>query len=425
MPASSTGMIPEQIDSARQPHLVMLDGSSNVNLFSNADVPLQLSSAHLCRDSPPLSVANVPGYMTEGDDVLQRLHRASRPYHGVLTFATGLVATFYGRSFPYSILFGHCFPTIGWPLLHPALLGIAQRVQMARLATEAELPELREARGAASQALRRLAAVRDAYFEAEAQHDSARAQRLALELAELQEEVQAVTRASSSFGAILRAARPEPRLPSRPLSLHLASASAHRAGLVATMESATSLGSAKLGFACDLGGAVVDTMRSWTAPFLQRPLQEIAQAGLGAWYAEPEVRSWTDFVINALCSSIGIAVAMKFERLVFTVSNAVIGAELLMAPLLRKMEVHGVVSGPAEQSYPVQLVKYSICTVGVLHQFLGKCRSLPGILRVALWCPLILERWLGGLASVTRSGRGVTLPITRRRPEDAGEGDIL
>lgn len=133
---------------------------------------------------------------------------ASRRYHSLLRFASGVVATFYGRKLAYSILFSHSFSTAGWPVIQPALLGILASFRRARQTIDAELPELRAVHGAAAQALRRLSSVREAYLEAQARNDSESADRLAAQLNELQAEMSTVTRASSSFSAIMRALEP-------------------------------------------------------------------------------------------------------------------------------------------------------------------------------------------------------------------------
>ena len=119
-----------------------------------------------------------------------------------------------------------------------------------------------------------------------------------------------------------------------------------------------------------------------------------------SWHDDPQVRAWTDYAIGALCSSVGVCVALHFERLVFTASNAVVGAELLMAPLLRELVRRGVAPADVERTRPVMALKYSICAVGVQQQFFGHCRALPVPLHLALWGPLFFERWLVGLASI-------------------------
>eukprot|EP00966_Prymnesium_polylepis_P243336 5627266-Prymnesium_polylepis.1 len=347
------------------------------------------------------------------DDALERLRVASRRYEDVLSFAAGLVATFYGRQLTYSILFCKCFAASGWQHIRPALVGMIENARRARVAVDAELPGLKEAQGAAAQAVRRLPAVRDAYLRAQAGGDDAAADRLSLELATLEQEMGAVTRASSSVGAILRALEPQ-----RMLEL----ARAVYRGLVASLASATALGAAKLGIGYDIGNAVVETMRGWTAPLLQCPLEELCQAGLGASYDDPQVRAWTDYAIGAACSSVGVGVALQFERVVFTASNAIVGAELLMAPVLRRLAARGLLPPSAERSQPAMLVKYSICAAGVYAQFFGRFRALASPLHLVLLGPLLMERWLVRLASIARSGSGLMPPPESRRPEAADDG---
>ena len=152
----------------------------------------------------------------------ERLEAAISRHHGLLNVAFGVVATFYGRNLTYFILLSRvdatpqthsskhqatapswqqaadplCSPRArhqvfltaeGLPAITPAVRGLCEKIRRVRVAIADELrkPEVQEARGAAAQAVRRVASVQQAYADAQLDQDAAASERLASELAEV------------------------------------------------------------------------------------------------------------------------------------------------------------------------------------------------------------------------------------------------
>ena len=75
--------------------------------------------------------------------------------------------------------------------------------------------------------------------------------------------------------------------------------------LLTSLSAATLLGAEKVGVSYDIGDRVVEALHQWTAPLLQRPLEDFASGLLGSIYRdEPIVKGWVDFAIGAACSSV-------------------------------------------------------------------------------------------------------------------------
>lgn len=146
------------------------------------------------------------------------------------------------------------------------------------------------------------------------------------------------------------------------------------------------------------------------------------------------MRRWVDLTIGAACSSVGVAAAFYFERLVvrpacacrraggsapacdsaltpdwcapqFTVANALVGAEILLAPLADALVRRGAATrAEIARSSAARSVRYAICAAGVWYQLVGSGRAgMPGSLRLALVAPLALESWLARLAMAMRA----------------------
>lgn len=135
---------------------------------------------------------------------IDSLRLPSRAWEDLLSFAIGLLVTFFGRNFTYTILFSQTFPHSGWPKVHKGILGVLENVRRAHGAFYAELPELRDARSAAAQLVGRASVLLNAYFGA----SDETTEQVSAELAELQAEMRTVSRASSSIGSILAALEP-------------------------------------------------------------------------------------------------------------------------------------------------------------------------------------------------------------------------
>jgi len=345
-----------------------------------------------------------------------KVERAMKAYRVVLSFGLGALACFYGRHLTYSFFFWQDYAANGWPATQLALCELRRRFRAAVRAIRQEfpagLPTAQQANEAAQQVLTRLQAVHAAYEAAQLDGDAASIEALNEEIQALQAELAPLRQA----GSVVISASAE----LAPQSLYQI-AMVLRCSFLGCLASATSHGAAKVGVGINIGDTVATAVNGAMAP----RVQSLVDAGfvrsgdeLCSLLEDPTAGKCVDYAIRMLCSSLGIAVAFFVEGLVFTVSNAYAGAELLTCEAVALLVHKGVLSRPSGALPMALLSQWLLCGAGLYFQFIhgaggpvGVLRRLfcgaPGLtlpLRWALGTPLVLETWLQAGVVAMRAG---------------------
>jgi hypothetical protein len=371
------------------------------------------------------------------DDTVAKAKVALHPYRNTLRFALGAVAAFYGRHFVFSLLYAQVIRQ-AWPLLRKTIGEICA----ARL-----IPAAREASAVASHVLSRLSSLHNELKCARAAGNQHEVDVLEAELADLQQEL--LQLGGPATRSLLQAIDPD-RL------LKLAGNSFDALATAAAL--ATSHGARKVGFAVNLGDRVCDAVEAALAPLIRRAVEMLRanSRALDDAVRTPTGNRYLEFGVRALCNWVGIALAFRFEELVFSASNALWGAELMVASAalavheLRERagggDAHGRAGAHAAEralaqrgrhraaaaaggaaggggggpldlvasplpSTALSLTCWALAGTGLYYQRVGKgSRPLPIHLRLVLFAPLLGESWLRGATFALRglsAGRSV------------------
>lgn len=337
-----------------------------------------------------------------------KLQVALQPFHSPLLFSFGALACFYGEHFTYSIFFWQAFRTTGWPPLWRAAREIRQRCSAATSAAKRELPgglpTMQEAGAVARESFARLQALRNAYASATESGDPAALMAITQEIDTLQRELgPTASRASSALTAVSAELEPQ-----RLMDL----ASCVQQSVHASLQVALTNGAVMAGMSPNAGSNIACTVNRAAVPHLQSLLDWVAGRcghNVQALRNDENASRWLGYGIRAAASSVGIAASFMFERLLFTVSNARIGAELMAR------EVVSACGNQGNVVFVAFLAEWCLFAAGLYFQFvrgsgfLGLPRRLlcggPSMhfpLRFILACPLTAETWLQAAVAATR-----------------------
>jgi hypothetical protein len=220
----------------------------------------------------------------EVDARIQRVSNRLRPYRSLLLFATGTLATFYGRHLNYTLLFAQAVGSAsGWPAARRLLVEFFRAYAALRNA----LPWLGEVSAAAREASDRLSDLRAAQARARQQGDSPEADVLETEIAML--EV-----LGSSLGETLQHVDP------RQVGARTKEVYGHASQLTAL---ATANGARKVGVSVDVADSIGQRVNRVLAPLLYRALDWMCEASetVDQLYADIRSRSWIEWACNAIC----------------------------------------------------------------------------------------------------------------------------
>jgi hypothetical protein len=332
-----------------------------------------------------------PPRQQQEDAPLEAYPARLRPYRTIIAFAVGSVATYWGRHFTYTFLFTQVVRVSSWRALRRVLLELRNSYRATSSALNEEFSGLCDAQCASADAVRRLGIVRVAYAYAQSSNDYEAMHELATEMAELQHDVARASSARSSIGRVFAALDPD----------KLAQLGRGVLEALATLTAAaTSNGAAKVGVGINIGGTMATTINGAALPFLRRRLETFARhfPSLGLLLGDEHARRWVELLLSAACNSVGVGLAFYFEKLVFVVSNALWGAELMAMSAHRMLVARGAGAGlPALHG-----VRLGLASSGVYFQFFGAGRALPPAMRLVLFPPLLTERWLQSVALAVR-----------------------
>mmetsp|Transcript_34340 Transcript_34340/g.107319 ORF Transcript_34340/g.107319 Transcript_34340/m.107319 type:complete len:380 (-) Transcript_34340:48-1187(-) len=357
-------------------------------------------------------------WLTSLEATFRALIRALRPCEGALLFTAGAVSCFYGRHFTYSANFWRAFSVLGWPVTLRAAKELRSRFRAARTAVQRELPQglpsLQEAGSAASQVLARLQAAYAAYNAAQRSGDAASVERLSSEMESLQEDLSRARQAGSALTAVSAELEPETLL-ELARGLH--------AGFLASLKSGLSQSAGMLGLTVNLGDAIASAVNRRASPWLRTGIEhavsrsnvEVQQLAEDQW-----ARRFLDYAIRAVSSSVGIAVATYVEALAFTLTNARLGATIMvreaLAPVRGRLRAAGC-ELPGAVVVSSRAAEWLLCGYGVyfqvfrgtgifgsLRRFLPGGYPLSGTMRFVLGVPLLAEAWLAASVMAMRAG---------------------
>lgn len=357
-------------------------------------------------------------WLASVEATFRALRRALRPCEGALLFTAGAVSCFYGRHFTYSAVFWRAFSVFGWPVTRRAAKELRQRYRAARTAVRREMPQglpsLQEAGTAVGQALRRLQDLYTAYNEAQRGGDADAMARLSAEMQSLQEDIAKAQQAGSALSAVSAELEPETLLELL-RGLH----AAFLASLKAGMEQSAGM----LGLSDNLGDHIAVSVNRTTAPWLRagmdklvsRSTLEVQQLAEDQW-----ARRFLGYGVRAVSNSVGIAVAAYVEALAFTLTNARLGASIMVRELLAPVRGHFATVGgelPASVLGMGKVAEWLLCSFGVywqvvrgggfissLRRFLPGGCPMPGLMRLVLAGPLLTETWLTASVMAMRAG---------------------
>ena len=347
-----------------------------------------------------------PSMLVRPPGLLERAKAAARGHPTVLAFATGLLATFYGRHFTYTLLFAQI---VDRPDCRAALQRLTDELRSiaraVRFAWSEYMPRIRAANDCARDLMRRHAELHEARTRACTLGNEHEANVLAQEIALLQSDA---LQMGVAVGCVLGENVDPDRI----------QASARRIyeGVSVLTHAATSNGCAKVGMRINVGAEIVMAINNSIGNMLRRLLQRLRDRSelVDQIHSDPTSRWWLDWVLSATCNSIGVAIAFYFEGLLFTAANALFGAELLLASA-EEVAVRGAaaVSGFSHHHaarrndfrLPPRVALYGawlLASGGVAYQVLGRGRQLPLSLRALFFAPLFAERFVKNTTLVVR-----------------------
>lgn len=311
-------------------------------------------------------------------------------YEGVLALASGLLATFYGRHFTYSLLFAQILDRPDCkPVVDRVKAELRRVFASLRFAWREGFPRLREANQAARELMRRLGELNEARAQARSRGDLDEADVLEHELSMLQAD-------AMRMGLAVGSALGVQDMDSERVSDAVRSA---YDSLWLLTFAATSNGCAKAGVRVNVGAEIVLAVNNSVGNLVRRLLQRLRDYSDAVDFlqSEPTCRWWLDWTINVLCNSLGLGLAYYFEGLLFHVANALFGAELLLhAAELAVARALGPAHASRLSLRPSPTValygKWALAVTGVYYQQLGGGRRLPLSLRAVLFAPLLGER---------------------------------
>ncbi len=338
---------------------------------------------------PPPSQRAVRGSDAADAPAPERALVAVRPYRSLLAFATGAVATFWGKNFTYLFLFSQVVGSPSWELVRRALEQLHDSYRGARDAMRGD-PSAPNSLARAT----RMGELRVAYASAQTRADGRAMADLSAEMDELRREGGRRGEAGqqgtggSEMSALLSVVDPDQ---------FAALAKGMYAALVALTAAATSHGAAKVGLGINIGGTIAASVNATAFPALRRvlarPLERLC--------ADQRARRWLDVGLSALCSSVGVGLAFYFEKLIFTAANALWGAELMASALADTLRARGL---PAPRVPAMHAARWLIAACGISYQYFGSGRALPSgaLMRLVLFAPLLAERSLQAAATAVR-----------------------
>lgn len=346
----------------------------------------------------------------------QKLQRALEPYRGILGMSFGIIACFYGRHFPYSVLFWRAWARCGWPIARSTAIELRQRYYAAQAAARREftdMPSFQEASAQAQQTFHRMQGLAATYQEVQQTGDAESIQELATGMEALQAEVGSAQRAGSAIAAVSAELQPQ-RLLELARGLYAAVTTSLRAAMLD--------GAAALGFSANMGDVVATAVNSVAAPWF-RSIVDFAATRSGCEVSQlcedQNAKRWIDLGINGLCNSLGIMAAFFVESRLFALANSRMGAQVMVqeasAWLVTKgllQEVPQSVSGGAflaewalfAAGAYYQFVQGTHSSLGVLWRWTWRPRRMSAPLRLALSVPLSSETWLQGIVAAMRVG---------------------
>lgn len=325
-----------------------------------------------------------------------QLRVALRPYRGVLMFSIGAVACFYGRNFTYSILFLQAFKASGWPIVQRASGELGLTYRRTRNVLKQELPNVIVAKQTLERLQPQLLEVKASFEAARARGDEAEAARILTKLEGLQTDVAKAMHATSSLSAISRSIDPEKVMEILRGVYN---------GTVACLATAMSGGIGKFGVGVNFGKMLTELATNVVKPavlWLMRRTADKAPS-VKVLVEDPNSEKWVDFLVRMVCNSAGVAVAFYFDELTFTVSNAMIGSEIMVHQLNLLAATRGL---SCEDTALATGLQWALCGAGSYRQLIGGKAKLPLPLAVVLSGPLLGEKWLRGVAAVLRTTGG-------------------
>mmetsp|Transcript_23035 Transcript_23035/g.67041 ORF Transcript_23035/g.67041 Transcript_23035/m.67041 type:complete len:151 (+) Transcript_23035:730-1182(+) len=118
--------------------------------------------------------------------------------------------------------------------------------------------------------------------------------------------------------------------------------------------------------------------------------------------ADPESKKWVDFGLNSVCSAVGVSVAFYMDQVVYTVSNAMVGSEIMADQVVQFLEA--ALDTKCQNTTISTILKWGFMATGCYHQLVMRKGELPPFLKGLLFVPLLGEKTLRATAAVLRSG---------------------
>eukprot|EP00301_Raphidiophrys_heterophryoidea_P001008 c10500_g1_i1.p1 GENE.c10500_g1_i1~~c10500_g1_i1.p1 ORF type:complete len:420 (-),score=125.75 c10500_g1_i1:480-1649(-) len=314
------------------------------------------------------------------------------PFEGAILFAFGGFVCYYGKNFNYTILFAQAFRVTGWPVVKKAYLELKQTYNESRIVLKKEMPVLVDE---TDSSLRNRLANAEKALAAEVTKGK---EGDAVKLHKLQQDVNkaqlALAASAASSFEIFRKCVDPTRLSEIVKGVYT--------GCAACFATALSNGAAKIGIGLNVGNVISSSVNNTVRPILRQLLDKLmaSNASLSQIQHDANYDTWVAMIINGLCNSVGVGLAYYFERTMFTVSNALTGAEIMTQQLVRFASAKGV---PMQDSPIAMLMLYGLCASGVYSQVVRGRGELPLIAKGFLFVPLMFEKYLSAAAAAARA----------------------
>jgi len=173
-----------------------------------------------------------------------------------------------------------------------------------------------------------------------------------------------------------------------------------------------------LGLTEILGDKVAQWVNRTTSPWLRTSIDFVigyARMEVQLLSQDPNTRWLMEYIVRGLSNSIGLAVATYVDSLAFTVTNARLGAAMM------GREFAAFIGCKRDLAIVLPLLRFAewaLFGLGVYWQFFRGSSSLwnsaqrffpgnarmPGVMRLTLGAPLLIETWLGTFVLALRAG---------------------
>ena len=177
-------------------------------------------------------------------------------------------------------------------------------------------------------------------------------------------------------------------------------------GVVACLATAMYEGAAKIGIGVNMGNMLSNAADKVVKPFIERLI--IRSSGtspaMQEYVMDPHTQKWIDFGVSSVCSSVGIAVAYYADSIIYTVSNAMIGSEIMLHQVALLLDAHGIAG--AQGSSVMVGAQWAVAGSGIFRQLVVGQSELPGPLKVVLFPAIMCESTLKALAGGLRATQG-------------------